>query len=114
MLAAARAGVMPLAFLRMTLREVFIAIQAYKERREDEIEWMAWQTAALVNIHLPRGKGVTAYSLLGKEELVDRSAAFTADIDDLQERLGLKAAKRRAVSYWGHEDGPILEFDQSK
>lgn len=111
MLAAARAGIMPLDFWRMTLREVFIAIQAYKERREDEIEWMAWQTAALVNIHLPRGKSVTAHSLLGKQEIIDQSAAFDVDKSDFLERLGLRAAKRKALSYWGHEDGSALKFD---
>lgn len=51
----------------MNAREFSLAVQAYNEKRQEELETIAWHAANTMNVHLDKKDRVTHYDLLGKK-----------------------------------------------
>lgn len=82
----------------MTYREVELFIEGQDEARQWQLEALAWMSANLMNIHIPRGKPkVRADQLLPKR----RSKSKAGDVEDRE------AADRMEVALGALSETPI-------
>ena len=80
--AAVAAGIQPREFWRLTPWEVTLVTEAKAIADEGKLELVAWQTALLLNVHVPRGKPrVTVDKLLGRVVTVRSGAAARAHME---------------------------------
>jgi hypothetical protein len=59
---------MPDDFWNLEVRELFWKIEAFEDAKYEELYWLRWQTAALLNIHLEKKHRIEPEQLLKLRE----------------------------------------------
>lgn len=76
------------SYRTMTRREFDAAVEGHRRRTKEQMQMLAWATANMINVHLPRGKKVSPAELLGEKRRKFRSRA------EAQEHFAKERAKR--------------------